>query len=459
MEIIESTAILMMGRGFNENGWRDFPYQLVVQKSELGDPLYYKLLEGNILRRITTKNIILDVSKFWRSCPATIKRGMTADNAAAAVHSFSAIASSFDEPISPVMFKTEIGYCFHRLDFDAAGGSTPAFDEMMGRTTNAQAMMAWIGSLFDHGSEKQQYLWIYGEGMNGKSSLANFLHEIFNGAATSTQPPNKYGDKFWASQFIGKRLVIFPDCDDFTFINSGMFKSLTGDDVVRIEEKGIGAYSTRLQAKFLSLSNAKPSVDGEASAVRRAIYCEMGPIKNKRMSALAYQRLLRQEAPAFLHKCMEMYKLLAPDGGSIETDAGITAELVRAAEERWAYVANRHLTLYPADSALTKKYKDMPFVMPHYMREIQKQEKLSARDYQSFLNYLNRNHGIFCRGVKTDSGTRYVYLNCDTRGGTNETDKVPEHFMIRDEPEKLPTSCDAGGGEEVFNNFTWLVKK
>jgi len=43
---------------------------------------------------------------------------------------------------------------------------------------------------------------------------------------------------------------------------------------------------------------------------------------------------------------MELYRLIAPDGGAIETDAEITAELVAAAEERWAFIANRHLLLY-----------------------------------------------------------------------------------------------------------------
>lgn len=424
IELIKKTAYRMMGRDYGEEGWTAFPAKIIIQKHFTADPLYYELIDGNILRRISPRTIAAYVFRYWQLCPATVTQRLTHEHAKSVIDALYSFSQSFDEPISPVLFKSDFGYCFHRLPFDPKSSLTPTFDEMMSRTSNAKALMAWIGSLFDEKSEKQQYLWVFGSGMNGKSSLANFLHELFKDSATATQPPRP-GDKFWSSQFLGRRLAIFPDCNDYTFINSGLFKSLTGEDGIRIEEKGLGAYSVKLDTKFLILSNQKPSIEGEASAVRRSIYCEMVPIKKKRMPAASYLNLLRSEASAFIAQCLDCYKSLAPDGGSIETDAEITNELVMAAEERWAFIANRHLLTHEEGTLDHLNYNEMPYVTRHYMRSIQKMENLSTGQYQSFLNYLTRTHGIIVHKVKTKvTGSIYVYIKCAPRGACHYADVV-----------------------------------
>lgn len=405
------------------NGWHDFPFRLLIVKNNTSDPLFYQLLDGNVLERLSKNTIAALILRYWQTCPATAPYRLMPADAKVALDFFSSFATSFDELIEPVLFKSDIGYCFRRLSFDPKHGQTPTFDELMSRTSNARALKAWIGSLFDAGSERQQYVWIFGDGMNGKSSLAKFLQNIFGPGATSAQPPGR-DVRFWTAQFLGKRLAIMPDCSDFTFINSGLFKSHTGGDHIPVEEKGQGTYCIEPTWKFLILSNQKPSIEDEASAVRRAIYCKMSPITTKRLADTTYQALLNSEAPAFIAQCIDCYKELAPGKGAVETDAAITKELTDATEERWAFIANRHLCIYEEGTLDQTAYNEMPFVTRHYMRGIQKSENLSASQYQQFLNYLERRHGIRVHDVKVGGQGRHVYIKCASRGGEHYADSV-----------------------------------
>lgn len=424
IELIKKTAYVMLGKNYGDKGWRPFPHQILIRRHQTEDPIFFELRKENVIVRISTRLIHATILSYWQQCPATVTKRLTINDARSTLDFFEALAPPFDEVIDPVLFASDIGYCFRRLPFDPVPGMTPTFDELLSRTSNARALMAWIGSLFDTKSERQQYLWIYGDGMNGKSSLAKFLQNIFADGAVSAQPPGRGGDRFWAAQFIGKRLVVLPDCNDYTFVNSGQFKSHTGGDKIPIEEKNKGIYCIDPTWKFLILSNQKPSIEGEASAVRRAIYCEMAPITKKRLTDGSYQFLLTREAPAIIAKCLEVYREMAPDGGAIETDAEITQELIDAAEERWAFIANRHLLFYEEATLSGVSYSEMPCVTRHHMRAIQKIENLSVGQYQSFLNYIHRKHGVRVHLVKVDGTPRRVYIKCQSRGGTHYADEL-----------------------------------
>lgn len=411
----------MMGKDQGD-GWREFPHRLVVRKDEISDSLYYVMKDGNVLDRISGKSVVRAILKYWQTCPATVGYRLMPTDAKTTLDFFESFATSFEDPVEPVLFLSDIGYCYRRLPFDPKPGQTPTFDELMSRTSNALALKAWIGSLFDGESERQQYVWVYGDGMNGKGSLAKFLHNVFGKGAAAAHPPKGNDSRFWTAQFLGKRLAVMPDCNDFTFINSGMFKSHTGGDHIPVEEKGQGIYCVEPTWKFLILSNKKPSIDDEASAVRRAIYCKMTPIKNKRLADRIYQALLNSEAPAFIAQCIECYKQLAPGGGAIETDAAITKEITDATEEKWAFIANRHLCTYEEGTLDALPYKETPHVTRHYMRSIQKSANLSDGQYQDFLNFLERKHQIRIHNVKFGVGSKDVYINCSTRGGAHYAD-------------------------------------
>ena len=239
-----------------------------------------------------------------------------------------------------VRARSEEGLCYHRLDFDPdVNQSTPLFDEFLGRCSDPDAVMCFIGSLFYPEADRQQYLWFWGAGQNGKGALQRFLARIMGPSYISTTPPGKTGDKFWTSMLLGKRLVVFADCADPDFPVTGLFKSLTGGDMVRIEKKREHAFSTYLNCKFLFSSNERPSLTGQKADIRRAIYVEVEPITGDPMPQKVYDAKLWAEAAGVVGKCREAYlSACGSDGAAIPIDDEKLQALIEANSDQWSTI-------------------------------------------------------------------------------------------------------------------------
>ena len=115
----------------------------------------------------------------------------------------------------PVLEKSKPGLCFYRLpwDFDRDNPcNAPLFEEFVKRIkTNQMQFVQFIGSLFDLNSDRQQYLWLYGEGGNGKGAVMKVLHEVLKSQYASENTNNV--NQFWTAGLLGKRLVVFEDCN------------------------------------------------------------------------------------------------------------------------------------------------------------------------------------------------------------------------------------------------------
>jgi len=216
--------------------------------------------------------------------------------------------------------RSDKGLCFHRLEFDIDKNGFfeqhkhPLFTEFLNRCSNAEALMAFIGSLFFDNADRQQYLWVYGMGQNGKSSLLRFLGRLLGPASAAKVTPSKE-DKFWTHGLLGKRLVQFPDCSDGRYPSSQFFKMLSGNDAVPVEEKGKMAVNAQLNCKFIFASNDKPEISGQKSDLRRAIFCEVDPIATN--PDPKYDTNLWAEAPYIAGTCVTTYDRLCGIKGNI----------------------------------------------------------------------------------------------------------------------------------------------
>jgi hypothetical protein len=215
-----------------------------------------------------------------------------------------ALAKPLDEQhILPVAELNHEGYTWRRLPFDFKAGPSPYFDGLMERATNHKALMAWIGSLFDAGADRSQYLYIFGQGGTGKGRLASFLSTLMGDAYAAVVAENR--NQFWTSQLVGKRLACFADLRNSRFLNEGLFLTLTGEDAIPIEPKGQNSYTTRLKCKFLILSNHRPELEFDAANLRRALLCEMMPLPpgTERIPSRVFDSHLWEEAAFWLDKC------------------------------------------------------------------------------------------------------------------------------------------------------------
>lgn len=294
-------------------------------------------------------------------------------------------------PLTPMpaswAWKSASCFSFHKLPWDSdETGETPAWDEIFSRTTNAAALRAWIGSLFDPASDRQQYVWLHGQGQNSKGTMLRFFEQIFGNAFASRFVPSK-DSPFWTYGLLGKRLVAFPDTNHADWVKTGLFKSLTGDDPVEVEKKKEMPFTARLECKFIFASQEKPRLSSEFADMRRVILCEMGAVDGP--ADPRYGDKLWVEGGAFLGKCIAEYQTGCPGKGRIATDEGGLLDLVEDVESYYAALLERDF-IWGDPAERRDDYMAEPNRLAFYIAYHFK----NPMDQRSFKKYLER------RGVK-----------------------------------------------------------
>ncbi len=311
-----------------------------------------------------------------------------------------------------VKWASDEGLTFRRLPWNRMNDQpTPLFDELMGRTSNALALCYFIGSLFDPGADRQQYVWMRGDGQDGKSSLARFIRRVFGNSVAFEHPPSPAREHFWVYNLLNKRLVVFPDCNAVGFPVSGLFKSLTGDDPVRVEEKGQPAFTAELEAKFMFLSNDAPRIESGKADMRRIILCEMAQIKGE--PDPGYEEALWREGGAFLSKCIDLYERDVGRGRRIPVDTEQAEDLAAANEEPYEEFIERYLDLEMPTEAEGKTEGQRWHVRGTEMQRLMKEWSREKKDHSRLKKYLDRAHGIRRKTIKTPTGwSGKAYVGC-----------------------------------------------
>lgn len=308
-----------------------------------------------------------------------------------------------------ILWDDESGRCFHRMPWSRQGRDElpPTWAEIMSRLSNSKAICQWIGSIFDPLSDLQQYVWIYGTGQNGKGCILRFFDKALCGSYSSQQPPAR-DDKFWTSGLKGRRLVAFPDCNNVTFVTTGLFKSLTGGDAQRIEEKGKQPYTCHLPCKFLYMSNARPALSSEMADVRRAIYGEIKPITVP--PDARYEERLWAEGGDFLRYCIRQYAEACGHGPVRDIDSAELDQWISTVEESFEVIFDRYLQV--ARPGVNQAERETPFCTPDEINSIIDQEIGRDKKRESeFRAWLERTHGVKKKRVKLQDGSlvnRYV---------------------------------------------------
>jgi hypothetical protein len=427
VERAQQTANVMLGIKPGDK-WADFPLRVVVVKSMTDDPIFYVRSDDNVFARISEDALESIILEYWSGCAAMKGQSATSTTAKQTLEFFHAYSESFSETIYPVRFLSQPGNTFHRLDFDLQDGATPTFDEMLSRASNAQAIMAYIGSMFEAESEMQQYLYIYGEGRTGKSRLPKILMRIFRDSACASYAHHM--NQFWTSQFMNKRFAYFPDCDNPNFVTSGLWKSMIGGDPVRVEFKGQAIHSVQLFCKFLIVSNNKPNIESDVASLRRVIFSEFKPFDNERIPDAIYDALLWSEVPKFIKRCLEVYREVAPRHGAIPTEGDVLAEVISHAEERWAAAVERYMDVWPRGYFDPVDNNKAAHMLPTVLQTIIKSEGWSQKDATSFRDYLKRVHNVYKKKIKLQSRDAVeVYLNCKSKD--DKTDYSLEAIRLR----------------------------
>jgi hypothetical protein len=247
---------------------------------------------ASLVAEYLDQQLISSASDFWVFTKSNLKEF---------VDLWMAYAKPVEEPRAWT-FKSSKERAFVRLPWDPQDGPTPTWDGLLSRMSSPESFMAYFGSLFVDASDRQQYLWLYGEGNDGKGSIFRFLQGCFGNVYSTEQLQGSITNQFWTWGILHKRVVVFPDCNNYEFVTSGLFKSLTGGDPIRIEPKGGQPFTATICAKFIFGSNEKPKISGETSDMRRLIYSELKSWDGG--SDPSFEKRLWTEGGAFIYKCL-----------------------------------------------------------------------------------------------------------------------------------------------------------
>lgn len=363
----------------------EFPVKFHVMTDTDGECFVLEEGDGNEVRRVSNTRVGQAVLKFIKdeSFPFGFQK-LTHQHMTQVVQEFLAVAPRIPEPemVRPL---DEPGLTYRRLPFnflsDPGLALSPTFAEMMSRTTNASALMQWIGSIFDPDADLQQYVWLYGGGQNGKSALGRFLSQVLGGGARSVQPPG-LNDRFWTINLIGKRLVIYGDCNNAKFVTSGLFKSMTGGDAVSAEIKMGATLQVVLKAKHLFFSNRKPGIDAGEADQRRIILCEMASIAAE--PDPFYEKRLWDEAPTFLGACIDHYLDQAGPRRRIKADQTAARALALENDEHFESVFGDRFVASPGK--MFPAYRMLDSLKAVGIRQ--------GPDIKAFRDFMEKNYDI-----------------------------------------------------------------
>jgi hypothetical protein len=321
-----------------------FPQKFHTRRDPKGEFMYLEEDETGVCKYVSETRIVSAVIAFCKDgLPLQFRQQfwkMEYKHAREVLYQWRSRMAPIDEP-AMVLQKSKHGRTFHRLPFDLdASLPTPLFDEFMERTSNSRALMAWIGSIFDPKADTQQYVWIYGKGKNGKSTLGRFLKKCLGTAAAWKQVPGQHEMRFWTWGLLDKRLLIFGDCSQASFVTTATFKSITGGDGVQVEQKGGAVLDIDMALKVLFFSNKRPNIEDEEADTRRIIMCEAQPIKGAKNHA--YEEILWEEAPGILAKCFDVYRAISGPRKDIPTDNELDETIFAEQDEKFDAFFQEH---------------------------------------------------------------------------------------------------------------------
>lgn len=214
-----------------------------------------------------------------------------------------------DEDVKPFLFKSDSGFCWHRMPFDPSDEGKELWEkEVFPRiATNLTGLLAWCGSLLDMKSDREMSPWIHGAGGSGKSSFADVIR-IPLGAAAATSQDKYILSGFGLEPLRGVRMCVIAEAKKDLICNS-TWKTITGDNHIMVNRKGIKMVSMDFHCKFMIISNDFPSIRAGDEYRRRVFDVEI--VKpdawKQSMSKADFVEKLSKNAAYFWKRALEEY--------------------------------------------------------------------------------------------------------------------------------------------------------
>lgn len=182
----------------------------------------------------------------------------------------------------------------------------------------------------------QEFMWISGNGGEGKSELIREIKAIIGVENVSAVKPAALADsgrRFETSNLYGKEANIMADVGNDYLKSTDILKSLTGGDSISAEFKGIQNFVFTNYAKLLFSANEMPAfsdhTSGFADRVLVVPLINGDTRKHREWWNQFDQKTIEAERPQFAMKCMRMF------AAALERGSFTKSPSVEKASQAW----------------------------------------------------------------------------------------------------------------------------
>lgn len=256
------------------------------------------------------------------------------------LHTYSFI---YDKVFEPKLLTNDPSVdSFAYFDLDKLhDGPTPDFDGFLDAVVPEcrESLMAALFATVYAPSQLNQYIWLHGEGGDGKSSFLNAIRKYLGNNLACSLGQSINSD-FGLEDAVGKRMIILSDVKTGLSVKSQLIHNLTGHDAVSINRKNKPIITAVLEPVVWIAANESPDVNFDAeNESRRCLYIKMRTPSEKTLRKFSVlnpdgsfrldskgRRInngynltegLLKEMPAILYKCQQVFFRVSPQPYSV----------------------------------------------------------------------------------------------------------------------------------------------
>lgn len=163
---------------------------------------------------------------------------------------------------------------YYPLD-DICEGNTPVFDMLLSGVVECcrEPLMAMVYATFYAKSRMQKYVWLHGEGSDGKSMFVRAMMEILGSDISSALTAETLKSEFGLENVVGRRMLLIPDLKTGISVKKAFIHNVTGGDPISVNRKNKPVITTVLDPILWITANNAPDVDFTmANESRRLVY-------------------------------------------------------------------------------------------------------------------------------------------------------------------------------------------
>jgi len=197
------------------------------------------------------------------------------------------------------------------------------WDQFLSRVDDPEAFGAYIWAIYEPEYKGKQFLYLMGRsGNDGKSTIASAIMRHVGERNSQTVEPNDFASasSFATSALIGRRLVVVPEVSNAKLLFYPRFKSLTGNDNMRVEPKGRTAFSMPFECRVLCHGNYPLETRDIAWVRSRTLWLKVDAVTDHSTPASEWEKGLSDEYVEFLRWCKWCYSMRTEDNRNIVSE-------------------------------------------------------------------------------------------------------------------------------------------